>query len=83
MIIAAPQTALMRIGMLSRNMSTMNYLFAPESVAERQTIFRELGKATGPISRLEMFPAYMSSLFPLSKEEFRRVLRDPGVPRPD
>jgi DNA-binding NarL/FixJ family response regulator len=34
----------------------MNYLFAPESVAERQTIFRELGEAIGPDSRLEMFP---------------------------
>ncbi len=34
----------------------MNYLFAPESVAERQTIFRELGEAIGPDSRVEMFP---------------------------
>jgi hypothetical protein len=46
----------MKIGMLSRNKSTMNYLFAPESVAERHTIFRELGEAIGPDSRLEMFP---------------------------
>ena len=45
----------MKIRMLSRNMSTMNYLFAPESVAERQTIFREIGEAIGPDSRLEMF----------------------------
>jgi hypothetical protein len=45
-----------KTGMLSRNMRTMNYLFAPESVAERQTIFRELGEAIGPDSRLEMFP---------------------------
>ena len=55
LLIAAPQTALMKIRMLSRNMSTMNYLFAPESVAERQTIFREIGEAIGPDSRLEMF----------------------------
>ena len=46
----------MRIGMLSWNMNMMNYLFAPESVAERQTIFRELKEAIGPDSRLEMFP---------------------------
>ena len=46
----------MKIGMLSRKMSTMNYLFAPESVAERQTIFREIGVAMGPDGRLEMFP---------------------------
>ena len=38
-----------------RKMSTVNYLFAPESVAERQTIFREIGVAMGPDSRLEMF----------------------------
>ena len=44
--------------MLSRNKSTMNYLFAPESVAERHTIFRELGEAIGPDSRLEMFPDF-------------------------
>ena len=34
----------------------MNYLFAPESVSERQTIFRELGEAIGAAGRLEMFP---------------------------
>ena len=39
-------------------MSTMNYLFAPESVTERQTIFRELGEAIGPDCRLEMFPDF-------------------------
>ena len=33
----------------------MNYLFAPESVAERQTILQELGEAIGPDSPLEMF----------------------------
>jgi hypothetical protein len=59
LVIATPQTVpMMKIGMLSRNMSTMNYLFAPESVAERQTIFRELGEAIGPDSRLEMFPDF-------------------------
>jgi hypothetical protein len=36
-------------------MSTMNYLLAPESVAGRQTIFRELGEAMGPNSQLKMF----------------------------
>ena len=46
----------MRIGMLSRKMNMMNYLLAPESVAERQTVFRELKEAIGPDSRLEMFP---------------------------
>jgi hypothetical protein len=55
-IIAALQRAPMRIGMLSRKMNMMNYLFAPESVAERQTVFRELKEAIGPDSRLEMFP---------------------------
>ncbi len=39
-------------------MSVMNYLFAPESVVERQTIFREMSEAIGPDSRLEMFPDF-------------------------
>ncbi len=33
----------------------MNYRLAPESVAGRQTIFRELGEAMGPNSQLKMF----------------------------
>ena len=37
-------------------MSTMNYLFAPESVVERQSIFLEICEAIGPEDRLEMFP---------------------------
>ncbi|MBN2526226.1 MAG: hypothetical protein JXR76_07520 [Deltaproteobacteria bacterium] len=32
----------------------MNYLVAPESVAERQAIFRQLAEALGPNDRLEM-----------------------------
>ena len=57
MVIAMPQTVQIN-GMLSRNRSVMNYLFAPESVVERQTIFREMSEAIGPDSRLEMFPDF-------------------------
>ena len=34
----------------------MNYLFAPESVVERQSIFLEICEAIGPEDRLEMVP---------------------------
>jgi DNA-binding NarL/FixJ family response regulator len=34
----------------------MNYLFAPESIVERQSIFLEICEAIGPDDRLEMFP---------------------------
>jgi hypothetical protein len=35
--------------------SAMNYLYAPQSVAQRQRIFRDIGDAIGDKSRLKMF----------------------------
>jgi hypothetical protein len=41
--------------MLSQNKRKMNYLYAPESVAERQNIYRDLYEAIGNENRLAMF----------------------------
>ena len=44
-----------RNGTLSQKTSTMNYIYAPESVAERESIFREVVDVIGDENRLEMF----------------------------
>ncbi|MBN2716740.1 MAG: hypothetical protein JXX14_12880 [Deltaproteobacteria bacterium] len=38
----------------------MNYLFAPESIAERQTVLKQLTEALEPNHRLEMFSEFDS-----------------------
>lgn len=41
--------------MLSQNKRKMNYLYAPESVADRQHIYRDLCEAIGNENRLAVF----------------------------
>lgn len=41
--------------MLSQNKRTMNYLYAPENVLERQRVYQELYETIGNENRLAMF----------------------------
>jgi hypothetical protein len=54
-LLVAIESCVQITGILSQNKRTMNYLYIPDYVAERQYIYRDLYEAIGNENRLAMF----------------------------